>query len=298
MRAVIEAVCRSVPSGLRRPSSIELAAEAGRRALEAAGDLDVLDLMLSVGLYQDDHVQEPALAPLIQRRIALLARRRDVFSFDIANGACGLVDALRVTDAFVRAGTVRRALLVASDVDPNPGRSVGISFGAVGVAVLVGARDASEGFGDFYAETFTKHAHLYESRLTWLGPGRSGWLRRPRGHAVTARTGEAYADRCVESTALAAARFLEAHHLTAEDLDLLVVPEAPAGLPTRLAKLLGVSEERVAGCPDSAGTCSAAPGLALEAAFASGRLARARRALLVGVGSGISVSLALYGRDC
>ena len=297
MRAVIEAVGRSAPSALRKPSSIGLAAEAGRRALDAVGDPGAVDLMLSVGVYHDDHVCEPALAPLIQRRIPPLARRKDVFSFDIANGACGLVDALRVIDAYVQAGTVRRALLVAADVDPTPGRSKGLSVGAAGVAVVVGARDASEGFLDFHAETFPKHGHLYESRLGWLGPGRTGWLRRPRGHAVTVHTSEAYAERCVESAALATAHFLEARGLAVDDLDLLIVPNAPPDLPTRLAELLGVPGDRLVQCADSAGTCSAAPGLALEAAFASGRLACARHVLLVAVGSGISVSLALYGRD-
>ena len=297
MRAVIEAIRRAAPAArLRRPSSIALAADGGRRALEATGDAERIDLVVNVGVYRDQNICEPALAPLIQSRLGALGRRKDVFSFDLTNGACGLLDAFQVVDSLMAAGSVRRALVVASDVDPNPGRSTDLVVGAAGVGVVLAAREGSEGFHDFHTETFPKHAHLYESRLEWLGPARSRWFGRSPGHAITLRAMDAYGERCAESAALAAARFLEARGLSPEDLDLVVVPELPAGLPDRLGMLLGIPQDRLASDPDSADTCSAAPGLALEAAFASGRMAGARRTLLVAAGAGITVSLALYGR--
>jgi 3-oxoacyl-[acyl-carrier-protein] synthase-3 len=298
MRALIEAVQRSAPpSRRRRASSIELAADAARRALEVPGvDAARIDLVVNAGVYRDEHICEPALAPLIQKRIGALARRTDVFSFDLANGACGLVDALQVVDAFARTGSVRGALVVASDVDPDPGRSTGLALGAAGVAIVVGAGAGPEGFLGFHAETFSKHAHLCESRLDWKGPAGVPRGSSGGGHTLVLRTLDAYAERCAESAALAAARFLDGQGLGIEDVDLLVAPGVPAGLPERLAALLGIPAERVADAASSVGACSAAPGLALEAAVASGRLRAARRALLVAVGAGISVSLALYGR--
>ena len=293
MPAVIEAIRRAAPPPRwRQPSSIALAADAGRRVLAAAGDPERIDLLINVGIYRDQNIMEPALAPLIQSRIKALDRK-DLFSFDLANGDCGLLDAFRVVDSLMRAGSVRRALVLASDVDPNPGRSVGLAVGAAGVGVVLAAGEGRAGFGSFHAETFSKHAHLYESRVEWLGPARSRLGRSP-GQAIRRRTDDAYAERCAESAALAAARFLEAQGLAPEDLDLVVAPELPPDLPRHLTELLGVPETQLASDPDSAGTCSAASGLALEAAFASGRLAAARRALLVSVGAGITVSLALY----
>ncbi len=297
MSALVEAIRRAAPPPRwRQRSSVRLAADAGRRALASAGDPDRIDLVVNVGVYRDQNILEPAMAPLIQSRLGPLGLRKDVFSFDLANGACGLLDAFRVVDSLMRAGSVRRALVLASDVDPNPGRSQGLAVGAAGVGVVLAAGDGREGFRAFHAETFSKHAHLYESRVEWLGPARSRWLGRSPGHAIRRRAVDAYAERCAESAALAAARFLEARGLAPEDLDVVVAPELPPGLPQRLAELLGISEKQLASDPDSAGTCSAAPGLALEAAFASGRMAAARRALLVAAGAGITVSLALYER--
>jgi 3-oxoacyl-[acyl-carrier-protein] synthase-3 len=296
MRALIEAIRRAAPPPRwRRPSSIALAADAARRALDATGDPERIDLLVNVGVYRDENICEPALAPMIQSRLGALGRSKEVLSFDLSNGACGLLDAFRVVDSLMQAGTVRRALVVASDVDPNPGRSTGLAVRAAGVGVVLRATEGAAGFQDFHAETFPKHAHLYESRLEWLGPA-SRRFRRSPGHAITLRAMDAYAERCAESVSLAAARFLDTCGLAPEDLDLVVVPELPAGLPARLAALLGVAEERLASDPASAGTCSAAPGLALESALASGRLDGARRALLVAAGAGITVSLALYGR--
>ena len=294
LRTVIEDVRPSAPqSSLRRPSSVRLAADAGRRVLETTGAADRIDLVINVGVYRDGHICEPALAPLIQRRIASLAQRKDVFSLDLMNGGCGLVNALQVVDTFVRTGSVRRALVVASDVDPDPRRSSGLAVRPAGVAIVAGAVEGPEGFLAFHSETFTEYAGLYEGRVDWLGP--RGWLTGGAGHAVAVRTDESYTDRCAACAAASATRFLAAQGLAIGDIDLVVAPDSPCSFAGAFSAMLQLDRRCVIGGPASAGAHSAAPGLALSAAMASGRLRAARRTLLVAAGAGITVALALYG---
>jgi 3-oxoacyl-[acyl-carrier-protein] synthase-3 len=244
-------------------------------------------------VYRDQNILEPALAPLIQRRIAPLADRKDVFSFDLNNGTCGLINAFQVADTYLRTGSVKRAMVLASDVDPNPGRSSGLALQASGVAVVVAAHDGTEGFLGFHSETFSKHAHLLESRLGWLGP-RPRWIPGGAGHAIEMRTLEAYAERCAECCATSIAHFLENQGIGIEDIDLVLAADAPAGFAGRLAALCGLREGSVVCGEETAGAHTALPGLALESALKSGRLREARHTLLVAVGAGITVALALY----
>jgi 3-oxoacyl-[acyl-carrier-protein] synthase III len=96
-----------------------------RRALDLAGLAAAdIDLLVDAGLYHDRNLGEPALAALIQEDIGANpedphAGGHGTFSFDVANGPCGMFTELQVVDGFLRAGTVRHALVVASDADPG-----------------------------------------------------------------------------------------------------------------------------------------------------------------------------------
>ena len=66
-----------------------------------------LDLLVNAGLYRDRNLGEPALASMIQEDV----RRHPedphpgghgTFSFDVANGACGVLTALQIADRFLR----------------------------------------------------------------------------------------------------------------------------------------------------------------------------------------------------
>lgn len=295
LRTAIEDARPAAPGlSLRRPSSIRLAADAGRRVLEATGDVARIDLVINVGVYRDGHICEPALAPIIQRRIPALAQRKDIFSLDLMNGSCGLVTALQVVDTFVRIGSVRRALVVASDVVPDPSRARGLVLRPAGVGIVAAAAEDGNGFFAFHSETFADYAGLHEVRLDWRGPRR--WLAGSGGHAVAVRTAESYAERCVACAAESVSRFLAAQGLAVRDVDLVVVPDTPPGFARGISATFGLSVDRVVSEATSSGAHSAAPGLALAAAIADGRLRTSRRTLIVTAGAGITVALALYGR--
>jgi 3-oxoacyl-[acyl-carrier-protein] synthase III len=71
------------------------------------------------------------------------------FSFDVANEACGMLTALQVVDGFLRAGTVRHALVVASDTGPGHRLAPGFPFPAAGAAVVCGWRPGDVGIQAF-----------------------------------------------------------------------------------------------------------------------------------------------------
>jgi 3-oxoacyl-[acyl-carrier-protein] synthase III len=78
----------------------------GGHHLSAAGghDPDEFDLLVNAGMYRDRNLGEPALAALIQDDIGANtedphAEAHGTFSFDVANGACGVLTALQSSTA-------------------------------------------------------------------------------------------------------------------------------------------------------------------------------------------------------
>src|ERR1700740_352993 len=104
-----------------RHSALRLAVTAAKTCL-AGGQRDApdVDLLINAGIYRDKNLGEPALAALIQEDVGANpedphAGAHGTFSFDIANGVCGVLTALQIVDGFLRTRSIHRALVVASD---------------------------------------------------------------------------------------------------------------------------------------------------------------------------------------
>jgi len=257
MGAVIEAL---EAVGGHGASSTELASEVARRTLKGRS----VGLLVNAGVYRDGSIMEPANATFVQRRIDGKGR---MLSFDLFNGACGVLNAMQVVDGFLSAGTIERGLVVTADVDPSPGASQGYAYEAVGAAILLASGAAGEGFETFWQRTYSQHASLHRSTIEWTG----------HEHAVRLREDPSYRARSLECADDAVDEFLSLRGLRASDVDLIVrwpngQPEAP---PVHTA---GIA-------------------VALQAAAATEAWQRARRVLLVAVGSGITVAVASYVRS-
>lgn len=278
------------------PGALKLADTAARSCLERAGrGGDELDLLINAGVYHDKLLQEPAFASLIQEDIGANPDHppgagHGTFSFDISNGACGLLTGIHLVDGLLASGTVELGMVVASDVDPEPGVSEGFGFPAIGGAILLSADDSRAGFTAFRFATFPEFADLFGSYVEWHEDARRGLAHRGR-NILTVEIAESYTARaleCAESTVrdLAAAQALDLG-----EVDVLLATGSGPGFAEGLARRLGVSAERVAAPSDGlADAHTAAPAVALE----SGRLAGARNALFVSTGAGITVAAALY----
>jgi 3-oxoacyl-[acyl-carrier-protein] synthase-3 len=295
----IEAVATRVGrSGRLGRGGTALAAAAARRALARAGRSAAdVDLLLWSGVYRDGSVAEPAIASLVQKRLGARERfpardGRTAFAFDVVDGAAGVPTAADVAGGFLACGVAERALIVACDVDPTPGRSRGAGFDRVGAALLLASGDDGEGFEAFRQETFSKHADLREGRLEFVA-GRAG---RRAHHALRVHEDERFASAAGTCLALAAEALLAERGLAPDDLDLVVAPGDAPELRDTLAERLRLPRERVFAGAARLRAPVTSPLRSLEEAMASEAWRRARRVLWAAVGAGITVSLALYRR--
>jgi 3-oxoacyl-[acyl-carrier-protein] synthase-3 len=282
--------------------ALQLADRAARECLNDAGrDADELDLLINAGVYRDDNLAEPALAALIQEDIGANPGHPPVaghgtFSFDVDNGACGVLTAAYLLDGFLRSGAIRLGMVVTSDV--NPGASRGYRFAPVGGALLLGRDDGIPGLTDFHFETFPRYQGLFESHVSWKqgrGPRMPG---RPGGRSVlTVRRDHEYGAQCLDCAQLAAEKYAAELGLTLSDVDLLLASGPFDGFADQLAGRIGVETSRVAGPKGRLGHAhTAGPIAAIEAARRSGQLDAARTTLWVAAGAGITVALARYRR--
>ncbi len=266
-----------------RHGALHLAVRAAHSCLQGAGrDPDELDLLVNAGIYRDRNLGEPALAALIQDDIGANpedphADAHGTFSFDIANGTCGVLTALQIVDGFLRSHTIDCALIVASDADPGQGMSEHFPFSPVGAALLCGWSDDDYGLG----------------RVHWAKAHRDGDFRATVGLEDTRNVlrfhESAGLDLQFAAVAAQAARAC-LQDSGIEDVDAIVAAPARPGYRVALADQLGVPVERITVADDDTmHTAALAAGFGLAADLPAGA-----RILLVAAGAGITAGAALY----
>jgi 3-oxoacyl-[acyl-carrier-protein] synthase-3 len=328
MGTKIEAASTSRPHRrLGGTGAIKLADDAARACLERAGRTAAdIDFLINAGVYRDNNIGEPAVASIIQEDIGAnpdppLQGGHGTFSFDVVNGAVGVLTGIHILDGFLTSGAIEVGIVVTSDADPELGSnwdfpfglvgssgrlsrsgSPGFPFGAFGGAVLLArGDDESKGFSRFAFATFPEFEHLLKAEVRWekgpipravadVVPG-----LEPGRNVLRVEQGAGYAARCSECAMTSIGPFLESAGLSVSDIDLLIPSPTPAGFPDMVSQALGMSADRVAQVDESfAGVHTAGPIAALEGAMRTGQFPDARNVLFVTVGSGITVGLALY----
>ena len=270
-----------------RHSALHLAVASARTCLQRAGrDPDDVDLLINAGIYRDRNLAEPALAALIQEDVG--ANPEDphreghgTFSFDVANGACGVLTALQIVDGFLRSRIIECALVVASDADPGRGRSEHFPFSPAGAALLCDWSDDDCGLGRVHwvnvpddGENFRATVGLKDSRNVLRFGGSAAMDEQFAG------AGAEVARRCLREASL---------ELT--DIDVIVAAPARAGHRAALAARLGVPVERIAVAADQRMHTAALVAALREVVD---QLAPGGRALLIAAGAGITAGAALY----
>lgn len=171
MGTAVEASAIATPGGAPFTSAVHLADAAARACMERAhrtpGDVQ---LLINAGVYLDRNISEPAIAALIQDDIGANAGPepgggQGTLSFDVRNGACGLLTGIELIDGLLTSGTIEAGMVVAADADPEPGLTEGFGFPPLGGAVLLGADGTRPGFTRFRSATFPEYAHLFGSAI-------------------------------------------------------------------------------------------------------------------------------------
>ena len=297
MGTIIEASATSVAhERSMSPGSLELADTAARACLARAHrSADEHDRLINAGVYHDRILSEPAFAALIQEDIGanpnqLLGAHHGTFSFDVYNGACGLLTGIQLIDGMLASGTAKLGMVVASDMNPQPDVSRGFGFPAVGGAVLLSADDSRAGFTAFRSDTFPEFAELFQSNVGWQEDDGRGIEHHGR-NLLTVEIAETYPARALDCAEATARELTAAQAVDLGEVDLLVATASVPGFADSLATRLGVAAERVAAPSNGVASAhTAAPALALE----SVRLEAARTTLFVSAGAGITVAAAIY----
>ncbi len=287
MGTVIDRVEVARGGWLSRHSALHLAVAAAKSCLRAARrDADDLDLLVNTGIYRDKNLGEPALAALIQEDVG--ANPEDphgdahgTFSFDIANGTCGVLTGLQIVDGFLRSHTVRYALVTASDADPGRGLSRNFPFSPVGAALLCRWADDDSGLGPVSWVT------EFDDGANFSATVGSENARNVLRFHVSPDLDE----RLAAAAAQAARNCLRMSALNPSDVDLVIAAPARPIYRATLATHLDVPAKRVIVAEDER-THTAGLAVALDRAL--GRVPGNTRILLVAAGAGITAGAALY----
>jgi 3-oxoacyl-[acyl-carrier-protein] synthase-3 len=273
-----------------RHSALHLAVTAAKACLERAGcGPDELDLVVNAGIYRDRNLGEPALAALIQDDIG--ANPEDphpgahgTFSFDITNGACGVLTALQIVDGFLRTHSIHRVLVVASDADPGHGMSEHFPFSAAGAALLCGWTDDEYGLSRVSWVNMNDAPDEAETFCATVGfVDRRNILRINQSAALD--------EQFAAAAAQAARVCLDAHSVRLADIDMIVAAPARPGYCAALSSRLGVPAEKICVADDQR-MHTAALGAAFKEQLE--RLAPGTRVLFVAAGAGVTAGAALY----
>jgi|GEM_PF-855361 len=258
-------------------SYFELATRAGRACLERAGvSPDQVGLVVNAGVFRDSNISEPAVAALIQQRLGVgleySTGRVPAFSFDLMNGATGVIQALMVTQTFLGTGEFDYAMIVAGDTHPSTERAVeGFPYSTGGAAMLLQHSPGAGGFGRLHtAEQSGPVAPTAWADLDAAGAnGRSALsVSIGRGDPLAAAVQAVQA--CLAQEGLGRNDF-------ATGRAVLLAPAPLPGFREQLAYRLGLPAAAVAGIDPALGDPhTAAPVHAYLAASAAGLLDDAR----------------------
>lgn len=287
MGTVIDRVALTEGGWRTRRSALRLAVKAARDCLDSAGrNPHDVDLLINAGIYRDRNLGEPALAAMIQQDIDANpedphAGTHGTFSFDIANGTCGMLTALQIVDGFLKSHAIECALVVASDANPGHGMSEDFPFSPAGASLLCGWTD-----DDFGLE-----------HIRWVSTPDSGESFNATVGLVDGRnvlrfaTSDAKDERLAAAAARAVDACLRESALTLDEIDGIVAAPAQRAFRAALAGHLGVPDTHITVAADQELHTTS-----LAAAFdrAANALRQGGRIVLVAAGAGVTAGAGLY----
>jgi 3-oxoacyl-[acyl-carrier-protein] synthase-3 len=264
----------------KEQGSSDLALEASRRALQAAGiDASQIDLIV-VATSTPDYVF-PSTACLLQAKLGV----KGSAAFDIQAVCSGFVYGLATADSFIRSGTHKRALVVGAEVfsrilDWND-RGTCVLFGD-GAGAVVLAADSKPGI---HASVL----HADGSQVDLLSvPGNvaGGCIV---GSPFLQMNGQGVFKFAVRVLDEVARETVAAAGMTLDDIDWLIPHQANVRILDATARKLGLPPEKLVITVDHhANTSAASVPLALDEYVRAGKIRAGHRVMMEGVGGGFT----------
>ena len=266
----------------------DLAYEAALRALDAAGVKASEIELIVLGTTTPDIIF-PSTACLVQHRLGA----NGCAAFDV-NAACsGFIYALGIANQFIRAGTVKTALVIGAETLTRmldwDDRGTCVLFGDGAGAVVLKASDE--------AGILSTHLHAdgaYERMLhNPVGVSR-GFTDEPNHGVRVKMIGNEVFKVAVKTLDAVVEETLAANQLDKSAIDWLIPHQANLRIISATAKRLAMPMERVVVTVDRHGNTSAASvPLALDEGIRSGKVQRGELLLLEAFGGGFTWGSAL-----
>ncbi len=269
----------------------DLAVEAARRALEDSGTKpEEVEFLVAATLSPDHYF--PGIGVMVQAKLGL----GTIGALDVRNQCSGFIYALAAADQFIRAGTYRKILLVAAEVQSTnlefttEGRDMAVLFGDGAGAVVLEPGPADDPRGVLSTNLFSDGRFVSD---LWMEKPSS--LDRPavqerfipeKSYFPHMEGRRVFVNAC-ERMPQAVEAGLAHNGLRVEDIDWLIPHQANDRISQMVAKSLKIPAERVIRNIDRYGnTTSASIPIALDEAVKDGRIRRGQLVVLTAFGSG------------
>ncbi|WP_424776067.1 beta-ketoacyl-ACP synthase III [Neisseria cinerea] len=259
----------------------DLAAEAARRALDAAGlDSGEIDLIIVATATPD--MQFPSTATIVQQKLGIT---NGCPAFDVQAVCAGFMYALTTANAYIKSGIAKNALVIGAEtfsriVDWND-RTTCVLFGDGAGAVILSASDK---LGIIHGKL--KADGNYLNLLNAPGQIAEGKIC---GSPYITMDGPGVFKFAVKMLAKIADEVISEAGYTAEQIDWIVPHQANRRIIESTAKHLGLSMDKVIlTVQDHGNTSAASIPLALDTGIRSGQIKRGQNLLLEGIGGGFA----------
>jgi len=269
-------------------TTCSMAADAGRKAMEAAGvhpgEIDVIVLSTAT----PDRLL-PSTAVDIQAELGATRAA----AFDVGAACAGWLYAMSTAEGLIMSGTAETALVVGSEkmsaiVDWKD-RATCVLFGdGAGAAVLKKSKHHSKGILSAYMRSDGKLADLLYRPEGGATVPMSAEVLEKRSHLVKMAGREVF-KHAVRSMSDAADRALDGARLTGSDIDLLIPHQANVRIIEATAKHSGIPMDKVYVNVDKYGnTSSASIPIGLDECVSSGRISEGDVILMASFGGGVT----------
>ncbi|EEZ76128.1 3-oxoacyl-(acyl carrier protein) synthase III [Neisseria lactamica ATCC 23970] len=259
----------------------DLAAEAARRALDAAGlNGNEIDLIIVATATPD--MQFPSTATIVQQKLGIT---NGCPAFDVQAVCAGFMYALTTANAYIKSGMAKNALVIGAEtfsriVDWND-RTTCVLFGDGAGAVVLSASDKP---GIIHGKL--KADGNYLNLLNAPGKIADGQIC---GSPYVKMDGPGVFKFAVKMLAKIADEVISEAGYTAEQIDWIVPHQANRRIIESTAKHLNLSMDKVIlTVQDHGNTSAASIPLALDAGISNGQIKRGQNLLLEGIGGGFA----------
>jgi 3-oxoacyl-[acyl-carrier-protein] synthase-3 len=233
----------------------------------------------------------PSVAVRVQSALGINA----IPAFDVGAACSGFIYALSTADAFIRAGNMRRVLVIGAEKMTSildwSDRTTCVLFADGAGAVVLEARDVHSDAGIDSQGIHSTHIHANgEGRnLLYTDGGVTS-----KDHAKIVMLGKEVFKYAVEYLSSVVTEVLETNNITPDQIDWLVPHQANIRIIESTAKKLHMGMDRVITTVERHGNTSAASiPLALDEGIKSGKIKRGELVLLEAMGAGFTWGAAL-----